>query len=273
MIKFCIANFVSAHVLMGKNKNLFPNFRLVWFLYYGSSTEKFQPNRFFKIRFLLADFYCKNTFSLLDCSSQRFNLAFLVDGSGSIEQQGQGNFQRSKDFIIGLVRTLEIGRDEVNVATVLYWHSYRIVHRLDTFFSQQNIETAIQAMSYPSGGTRTGQGLDVIRTMIFSNLGADREQLPKVVVVLTDGLSQDNVAGPAQALRNTGVTIIAVGVGCCFYRPELNLIATDPDEDHVYSAGFTALGKITHSLRKQICLGKKTVTATFLVSICKQYTY
>ena len=195
-----------------------------------------------------------------------------MDGSGSIEHQGQGNFQRSKDFIIGLVRALDVGRDRVNVATVLYWHSYLIIHRLDTFFSQENIETAIQAMSYPSGGTRTGQGLDVIRTMVFNNLGADREQLPKIVVVLTDGLSQDNVAGPAQDLRDTGVTIIAVGVGCCFYRPELNLIATDPDEDHVYSAGFTDLGNITRSLQERICLGKETVSSTFLVNICKQYT-
>ena len=192
-----------------------------------------------------------------------------MDGSGSIEHQGQGNFQRSKDFIIGLVRTLDIDRDKVNVATVLYWHSYLIVHPLDTLFNQEDIETAIQAIPYPSGGTRTGQALDVIRTMIFRNLGTDRDQLPKIVVVLTDGLSQDNVAGPAQALRNTGVTVIAVGVGCCFYRPELNLIATDPDEDHVYSAGFTALGKITGSLREQICLVKETVSATFLVSIYK----
>ncbi|KAL9959813.1 hypothetical protein ACROYT_G033169 [Oculina patagonica] len=187
------------------------------------------------------------------CSAQRFNLVFLVDGSGSIEHQGRGNFQRSKDFVIALLRTFEIGRDEVNVATVLYWHSYRIIHNLNTYYSKENIIRAIQAMRYPAGGTRTGRGLNAIRTQIFNNLGASRSQLPKVVVVVTDGLSQDNVVQPAQALRNMGVTIIAVGVGCCFYRPELNAMASDPDADHVFEVSFRDLDKITGSLREQIC--------------------
>lgn len=186
---------------------------------------------------------------------------FLVDGSGSIESQGRGNFQRSKDFITNLVDTFNVGRDEVNVATVLYWHSYRIIHRLNTYYSKDSIKRAIQGMPYPSGGTRTGQGLNVIRTQILSNLETSRDQLPKVVVVLTDGLSQDNVASPAQALRNMGVTVIAVGTGCCFYRPELNVMASDPDQDHVFAVSFTDLQQITASLREQICFGKEVLLA------------
>lgn len=182
---------------------------------------------------------------------------FLVDGSGSIEFQGVGNFQRSKDFITNLLDTFNVGRDEVNVATVLYWHSYRIIHRLNTYYSKDSIVRAIQRMAYPNGGTRTGQGLNVVRTLILSNLEAARDQLPKVVVVLTDGLSQDNVAAPAQALHNMGVTVIVVGVGCCFYRPELNAMASDPVQDHVYEASFTDLQKITASLREQICFGEE----------------
>lgn len=181
---------------------------------------------------------------------------FLVDGSGSIENQGRGNFQRSKDFITNLIATFNVGRDQVNVATVLYSHNYRIIHRFNTYYSKDSIVRAIQEMSYPGGGTRTGQGLNVIRTQILSNLEASRDQLPKVVVVITDGLSQDNVASPAQTLHNMGVTVIAVGVGCCFYRPELNAMASDPVQDHVYAVSFTDLQQITASLREQICFGK-----------------
>lgn len=186
---------------------------------------------------------------------------FLVDGSGSIEIQGRGNFQRSKDFITNLLDTFNVGRDEVNVATVLYWHSYRIIHRLNTYYSKDSIVRAIQGMAYPNGGTRTGQGLNVVRTLILSNLEVARDQLPKVVVVLTDGLSQDNVASPAQALHNMGVTVIVVGVGCCFYRPELNAMASDPVQDHVYEASFTDLQQISASLREQICFGEEILLA------------
>ena len=186
---------------------------------------------------------------------------FLVDGSGSIENQARGNFQRSKDFIINLVDTFVVGRDQVNVATVLYWHSFRIIHRLNTYYSKDSIVRAIQGMPYPNGGTRTGLGLNVIRTQILNNLEAARDRLPKVVVVLTDGLSQNNVASPALALHNLGVTVMAVGVGCCFYRPELNAMASDPDQDHVYEVSFTDLQQITASLREQICFGKEMLLA------------
>lgn len=187
------------------------------------------------------------------CSSQRFNLVFLVDGSGSIELQGKGNFQRSKDFLISLVREFEIGPNQTNVATVLYSQHYRIIHRLDTFYTLAGVENAIQGMDFPSDGTRTGQGLNVIRNDILKNLGPARGDVPKIVVVLTDGLSKDSIVGPARALRDIGVTIFSVGVGCCYYKPELNEMATDPDQDHVFEAKFSDLQRIAGSLRENIC--------------------
>ena len=198
------------------------------------------------------------------CLTKKFNLVFLVDGSGSIEAQGAGNFQRSKDFIIALVNTFEVGRDKVNVATVLYWHSYSIVHRLNTHYSNENVVRAIQGMRYPGGGTSTGQGLEVIKNQIFKNLG-DRSQIEKVVVVVTDGLSQDSVVTPARRLRDMGVTIISVGVGCCFYKPELNEMATDPDATHVFDTRkFSDLPDIEGELRDQICFSKKKKPLIFL---------
>lgn len=200
------------------------------------------------------------------CSAQIFNLVFLVDGSGSIEAQGRGNFQRAKDFIIALVNTFEVGRDKVNVATVLYAAGFSIIHRLNTYYRKEDVVQAIQRMPYPSGGTLTGLGLNAIRSEIFKNLG-DRSQLPKVVVVLTDGLSQDSVIEPARRLREIGVTVISIGVGCCFYRPQLNEIASDPDANHVFEVSFTNLPQIQETLRERICFGKGICQLVFHVSI------
>ena len=194
---------------------------------------------------------------------------FLVDGSGSIEHQGKGNFQRSKDFIIGLVRSFEVGQGKVNVATVLYSSNYRIIHFLNTYYKREDIEKAIQGMTYPAGGTRTGKGLNAIRDKIFKNLGSVRDQVPKVVVVVTDGYSRDDVSKPALELRNMGVTIYSVGVGCCFYEPQLNEMATDPDADHVVEVSFTKLPNITQSLREKICAGKVTSSGCHLFCLRK----
>ena len=184
---------------------------------------------------------------------------FLVDGSGSIEYQGRGNFQRSKDFITALVRTFEVGRDKVNVATVLYSYYVEIIHHLNAYYSNEEVVNAIQAMRYPGGGTRTGAGLNTIRNYIFGNLG-DRSQLPRIVVVLTDGLSHDSVITPARKLRELGVTVISVGVGCCYYTPQLNEMATDPDPSHVFNTrNFADLPNIEASLREQICFSKHLI--------------
>ena len=45
---------------------------------------------------------------------------FVVDGSGSIEDQEKGNFQRAKDFIIEIVKSFNIEEDATQVALVLY---------------------------------------------------------------------------------------------------------------------------------------------------------
>ncbi|XP_073228369.1 von Willebrand factor A domain-containing protein 2-like [Porites lutea] len=185
------------------------------------------------------------------CVSQTFNLVFVVDGSGSIEDQEKGNFQRAKDFIIEIVKSFNIEEDATQVALVLYNSNPDVVFEFKDNFD--DIEEEIQEMDYPGGGTNTGKALDKVRNYVFKKLKKDREDLPKVVVVVTDGRSQDNVAVPAQQLRDDGATIISLGVGCCFDEDELNEMATDPDEKHVVEASFSELDKFKDAMKEQIC--------------------
>ena len=193
-------------------------------------------------------------FVLIACVSQTFNLVFVVDGSGSIENQGRGNFQRSKDFIIEVVKSFNIGKYSTQVALVLYNSVAEVVFEFK--YKLKDIEEEIQDMDYPGGGTRTGKALDKVRNDVFKNVEKDRKDLPKVVVVVTDGHSQDNVSVPAQQLRDDGATIISLGVGCCFDENELNEMATDPDEKHVLEASFAELDKFKDAMKEQICSGE-----------------
>ena len=179
---------------------------------------------------------------------------FVVDGSGSIENQEKGNFQRAKDFIIEIVKSFNIEKDATQVALVLYNSNPDVVFKFKYKFDE--IEEEIQDMDYPGGGTNTGKALDKVRNYVFKKLKKDREDLPKVVVVVTDGRSQDNVSVPAQQLRDDGATIISLGVGCCFVEDELNEMATDPDEKHVLEASFSELDKFKDAMKEQICSGE-----------------
>ena len=179
---------------------------------------------------------------------------FVVDGSESIENQEIGNFQRAKDFIIEVVKSFNIRKDAIQVALVLYNSDTDVVFEFK--YKLKDIKEEIQKMDYPARGTKTGKALDKVRNDVLKNIEEDRKDLPKVVVAVTDGRSQDDVSVPAQQLRDDGATIISLGVGCCFDENQLNEMATDPDEKHVLEASFSDLDKFKNAIKEQICSGE-----------------
>ena len=98
-------------------------------------------------------------------------------------------------------------------------------------------------------------GLNVVRSQILTNLG-DRSNLTNIVIVVTDGHSGDDVRAPSSRLRDMNVTIISVGVGCCYDIFNLKDMSSDPDDDHVFEASFTTLDTIVGRMRQRICSGK-----------------
>ena len=98
-------------------------------------------------------------------------------------------------------------------------------------------------------------GLDVVRIQILANLG-DRSNLTNIVIVVTDGHSSDDVRVPSSRLRDMNVTIISVGVGCCYDIFNLKDMSSDPDDDYVFAASFMTLDTIVGRMRQRICSGK-----------------
>lgn len=79
------------------------------------------------------------------------------------------------------------------------------------------------------------------------------EGVAQVVVVLTDGRSQDDVAMPAQVLRLAGVEMFAVGVQNAV-DSELREMASQPYDSHVFSVdSFLTLQDIIQDLVAGLC--------------------
>jgi hypothetical protein len=69
----------------------------------------------------------------------------------------------------------------------------------------------LKAKSYPGGGTLTGSAIN--KTVLFikgSNLPTG---LPKIMIILTDGNSFDDVILASKYARENGISLIAVGIG------------------------------------------------------------
>lgn len=140
----------------------------------------------------------------------------------------------------------------VGLATFSGQNTFTVRISFTDFFTTDALISAVQMIPYDSGGTRTGEALDRIRTDLFSMA---REGLPHILVVLTDGKSQDSVTAPSRRLRQMGVQIISVGVGDAVFE-ELADMASEPDSENIYDVTFESLGNLTGSLLESVCKGK-----------------
>ena len=182
------------------------------------------------------------------------NLGFVIDGSGSIESAGQGNYQKVKDFVKSVVQGFAVSLEGTHVGVVLYSTTAEVVFGFKKHYDKAGVLAEIDNMRYPGAQRYTGKALDLARTELFEK--GSRPGIPNVLLVLTDGQSQDSVTEPAQKLRDLGVTVFSVGIGTDYVIQELNNMATDPDNQHVFTANFDAMQTIAQKITGRVCNGK-----------------
>ncbi|XP_039592174.1 collagen alpha-6(VI) chain-like isoform X1 [Polypterus senegalus] len=180
------------------------------------------------------------------------DVVFLVDESGSISSE---NFKQIRSFISNIVNVLDVGSDKVRIGVVLYSDSPNVEFFLNTFFSKEEVLQQIQKLPFRGGGANTGRALDFLRTEIFQeSVGSRKAQgVQQIAVVITDGLSSDNVSLPAANLRRDGITIFAVGVQEADIN-QLRQIASHPPRKYVQKVeNYLELSNVKKSLQKLLC--------------------
>lgn len=185
------------------------------------------------------------------------DLGFVVDGSGSIEAQGVGNFGKCKDFVKKLIEEFDVSPKGTHVGVIVYDHQSKVEFGFDKYTDKPAIFTHIDGIKYPNGGTKTGAALTLAKTGLFE--ASSRKGVPNILIVMTDGKSGDPVLQPAQKLRDSGVTVFSIGIGKQFVAKELNDMATDPDSEHVITTGFDQLDSVVKKIKDKACQGKPRV--------------
>ena len=135
----------------------------------------------------------------------------------------------------------------------------------DQHYTQSEVIAAIEGIKYPGGGTKTGKALLKAKEALFD--ASARAGVPNIACMLTDGRSTDNIGAPAQKLRDSGVTVISIGMGTNYDLEQLREIATDPDSQHVFKGEFDALGSLVDSVVDCGCKGMYTVCLELLIII------
>ena len=134
-----------------------------------------------------------------------------MDGSASVNFYGEDNFQLIKESMKSFVRSFNVSSSTTRVGVIVYSTNSTVVFTLNQYSSERDVEEAIENITYPSGGTYTGQALNDAANVLFSNETV-RGNVSKVLVVITDGVSTDDVTGPAALVNETGVTLTLLGL-------------------------------------------------------------
>ncbi|XP_053554377.1 collagen alpha-1(XXVIII) chain [Bombina bombina] len=192
------------------------------------------------------------------CKEIPMELVFVIDSSESV---GPENFEIIKDFVTALVDRVTVGRNTTRIGLVLYSLEVRLEFGLNRFTTQQDVKQAIRNMLYMGEGTYTGTA---IRKASQEGFFGARTSVRKVAIVLTDGQTDKRESVKLDiAVREAhaaNIEMYAIGILSAsdsskdeFLR-ELNLIASDPDSEHMYLIDdFNTLPALESKLVNQFC--------------------
>uniref|UniRef100_A0A8C8E944 VWFA domain-containing protein n=1 Tax=Otus sunia TaxID=257818 RepID=A0A8C8E944_9STRI len=190
-----------------------------------------------------------------ECPKSSSDVLFLIDGSGSIEHQ---DFLTMKTFIAEVMKRFK-GTD---TQFALAQFSDIVLNHFDfnTFRRSRNPIALLNQVQQIRRSTRTATAIWKVLTEMFVSRRGAREDVNKILIVITDGRKYDDKLEYSQVIPlaiKMGVTRYAIGVGSAFVDPaaeeELRTIASKPSEDHVFQVdNFDALQGIQNQLQEKI---------------------
>uniref|UniRef100_UPI00358E329F collagen alpha-3(VI) chain-like isoform X1 n=2 Tax=Myxine glutinosa TaxID=7769 RepID=UPI00358E329F len=184
--------------------------------------------------------------------AEKADIVFLVDVSWSV---GMSNFQLIRDFIIALIKGMVVGKDRVRIGLAQYSTNPQMEFHLKNYHTKDEILEYIRNWKYKGGNTFTGAALEFLTWNHFTEEAGSRryENVPQVAVLITDGVSQDDMVPPAEVLKASGVMLYAIGIA---HAPQQKLeeAASWPSDQFVYMAdNFEDLNKISAKLLSSLC--------------------
>lgn len=188
-------------------------------------------------------------FLSVDCEIEKVDLVFLMDGSNSIHPD---DFQKMKGFLVSVVQDFDVSLNRVRIGVAQFSDSYRSEFLLGTFTGEREISTQIEGIQQIFGYTHIGDALRKVKYYFQPDTGSRiNAGTPQVLLVLTDGRSQDEVAQAAEELRHKGVDIYSVGIGDVDDQELVQITGTAEKKLTVHN--FNELKKVKKRIVRNIC--------------------
>ncbi|NXD50574.1 COSA1 protein, partial [Corvus moneduloides] len=199
----------------------------------------------------------------IKCRVIPLELVFVIDSSESV---GPDNFNIIKTFMKTFIDKVSANHATTRIGIINFSHKVDLVSSLNQYTSKEYLKSAVDKMPYLGEGTFTASAIqEAIR--LFQ---AARPAVRKVAVVITDGQADsrdkvrlDTVVRDAHA---TDIEIFVIGIVQRTdphyedFLKEMQLIATDPDDEHVYQIDdFITLSALENKLITKICENESSI--------------
>ncbi|XP_066547504.1 collagen alpha-6(VI) chain [Amia ocellicauda] len=216
----------------------------------GSNDKYFYVDNFDKLKEIeqrISEVICSGTPSY--CERDEAEMVFLIDGSSSISQS---DFRIMKSFTKNMTDIFDISKGKVQIGLSQYSDKYQKEFDLKEFTDKVTIHSEIDKINQLFGNTLIGKALEHAKEFFKTPTGSWRTaKVAQILIVITDGESQDDVSVAAQDLRNQNIDIYAVGVGK-FNDQQMSQIAGD--NDRVFKVEkFDELQHLKKRVARNIC--------------------
>uniref|UniRef100_A0A4W2BND1 Integrin subunit alpha X n=1 Tax=Bos indicus x Bos taurus TaxID=30522 RepID=A0A4W2BND1_BOBOX len=203
--------------------------------------------------------------ALPECTNQEIDIAFLIDGSGSIDQT---DFKRMKNFVRAVMDRSKGTNTQFSL--MQYSNLMKTHFTFNQFWTSRSSQSLVDPIVQLNGLTFTATGIRTVVRELFHSKNGARKSARKIIIVITDGekykdpLEYKDVIPEAE---KANIIRYAIGVGDAFQahaaREELKIIGSVPSEDHVFKVdSFAALSSIQKQLQEKIFAVEGTQSGT-----------
>ncbi|KAK5872431.1 hypothetical protein PBY51_013137 [Eleginops maclovinus] len=172
------------------------------------------------------------------------DVLILLDSSGSVTNY---EFLRLLQFSTSLLRPFSLGSGHVRVGLLQVGTNPNLEFGLDVHNNQESLHKALQSVRQLQGDTNTEAALRVAQGLLKKT----DENVPKVLLWLTDGVQPGDVDSAMGELKAQGVSVLAVSTVHGNYQV-LQRAVTPPLESHLYSVDIDNIDIITEDMREAI---------------------
>lgn len=158
------------------------------------------------------------------------DIGFLVEGSRNVLE---AEFMQYMEIVKYIYSAFPISPENVHVGLGVISSNPEIIFSFDKYFDKTSLDSAVNSVEYPGiqQVANIGQSLVVAKETFYGK--STRKRVRKVLVLLVNGKSNDEISEPARRLRDSGVEIFCFRVGNRVDIQELIEIATSPTDNHI----------------------------------------